>query len=300
MIDIRYHIASLVAVFLALAVGILIGSTVVGSDVLLDQQKKIITRLENEFAKMRQQMDALSSENKFIAQIAKNYEQYSQAVSPPIIRNRLANMKLALIVTGGQEIPAGLLNSLSLAGARVTSTTVMLPGIDLSNEQLKIGLCDLYQVSHDTPVDELRKMIAHSLVSMVVYGDSEEVRDYLRKNNLTSFNGQYGIPLDAVIIIGGTNDLRFYHPASLDEGIIGYLLKTKVKTFGCETSRVQYSYMVNYQKYDISTVDDIDLTPGQVALIRAIEGEAGDYGVKDTAAKFMPSLPTEYMGGGVQ
>lgn len=40
MMDIRYHIATLIAIFLALGVGILVGSTVVGSDVLNDQQKR--------------------------------------------------------------------------------------------------------------------------------------------------------------------------------------------------------------------------------------------------------------------
>ena len=47
MIDIRYHIASIVAVFLALGLGVLIGSTIVGDDLLVDQQKKLLDRLKN-------------------------------------------------------------------------------------------------------------------------------------------------------------------------------------------------------------------------------------------------------------
>ena len=49
MIDLKYHIASIVAVFLALGLGVIIGSTIVGDDLLVDQQQKLIERLEEQF-----------------------------------------------------------------------------------------------------------------------------------------------------------------------------------------------------------------------------------------------------------
>ena len=55
MIDLRYHIATIIALFLALAVGILIGSTIVGDDLLVEQQKKSIDRLEEQFLSLREQ-----------------------------------------------------------------------------------------------------------------------------------------------------------------------------------------------------------------------------------------------------
>ena len=39
MIDLKYHIASIVAVFLALGLGVIIGSTIVGDDLLVDHNK---------------------------------------------------------------------------------------------------------------------------------------------------------------------------------------------------------------------------------------------------------------------
>ena len=53
MIDIRYHVATLAAIFIALGVGILIGSTLVGGDVLVEQQKKMIAQLETQFDVLR-------------------------------------------------------------------------------------------------------------------------------------------------------------------------------------------------------------------------------------------------------
>jgi len=298
VIDIRYHVATLVAIFIALGVGILIGSTLVGGDVLIEQQKKMITQLESQFDVLRQRESEMATENRFISDLSRHYEEFSQAVSPPLIKNRLNGYRLAVIVTGGQEIPAGMVNSLSLAGARIDSTTVVLPAIKLSDSRLTIKVCDFYQLDHSTPPDELRKMVALSLAGIVVNGGDIKTKGFLQANNLVKFNGQYGGILDGVIIIGGAQDISYYYPESVDGWVIRSLQNYNQTILACETSRVKMSYMPTFQKFELSTVDNIDLTPGQISLIRALEGETGDYGIKSTAKKFMPSLPAEYLRGG--
>lgn len=297
MIDIRYHVASLVAVFLALGLGILIGSTVIGSDVLVEQQKKMITQLENQFSTLRQREEELTTQNRFVSQINHYYEQYSQAVSPPIIKDRLRGYQVAIVVTGGQEIPAGVLNSLSLAGARVISNSVFLPAINLNDQRLKLKVCDYYQLDHNTSLDDLRKHVALSVAGIVVEGKDEKTRTFLQENNLVKFNGEYGGRLQGVLLIGGAKDKVFYHPDSIDAWIIQSLQNFDQRIVACESSQVNQSFMRSYQEFDISTVDDIDLTPGLVAMVRALEGETGDYGIKETASKFMPSLPAEFLEG---
>ena len=59
IIDLRYHVFSLAAVFLALGLGIAIGSALPGTDTLLREQEKVITRLEEEFAQLRSERRAL-------------------------------------------------------------------------------------------------------------------------------------------------------------------------------------------------------------------------------------------------
>lgn len=70
-----------------------------------------------------------------------------------------------------------------------------------------------------------------------------------------------------------------------------------MKVYGVESSQTSFSYMEEYQKNNISTVDNIDLSLGQIALIYAMEGEPGNYGIKPTAKRFMPSVPVEAIGG---
>ncbi len=297
MIDIRYHVATLVAIFIALGVGILIGSTLVGGDVMIEQQKKMISQLEAQFDDLRERESQMVEENEFLRTVSRHYEEFSRTVSTPLMKNRLNGYRIAIIVTGGQEIPAGMLNSLSLAGARVDSTSVVLPGIQLNDSGLLIRVCDFYQLDHSTPPDELRKMIALSTAGIVANGGDTETRTFLEDNNLVNFDGDYGGILDEVILIGGAQDENHNYPASVDAWFIRSLQNYNKSILACEASRVPISYMTTYQEFDISTIDDIDLTPGQISLIRVIEGETGDYGVKSTAKKFMPSLPAKYLRG---
>ena len=45
-----------------------------------------------------------------------------------------------------------------------------------------------------------------------------------------------------------------------------------------------------YQGKDISSVDDLDATAGQAALIYALAGSHGAYGTKSTADSLLPNV----------
>jgi Copper transport outer membrane protein, MctB len=45
-----------------------------------------------------------------------------------------------------------------------------------------------------------------------------------------------------------------------------------------------------YQSKDISSVDDVEQTVGQAALIYALDGSHGSYGTKPTADSLLPNV----------
>ena len=61
MYNLRYHIASLVAVFLALAIGIVLGGLVVRQGVFDTQQRALVSSLQSEFNSIKKQNTALKS-----------------------------------------------------------------------------------------------------------------------------------------------------------------------------------------------------------------------------------------------
>lgn len=297
MIDLKYHITSIVAIFLALGLGVLIGSSIVGDNLLVDQQKKMIDRLEEQFYVLRDKEDKLEADNEYKNTIINNYENYSQAVLPLLVEGRLKGYKTAVVVTGDGEVPAGMASALSNSGAEVVSKVVLLSNMTLESPELRNRLIKFYNLDSKTSRDTLRHYVAVSVAAILSGIDDPGLVSFLEQNNLIKLSGNNSIPLNGVILVGGANNLNSYFAESFDQGLVSYFNEQGVKVYGVEQSQVAYSYMSVYQNNNISTVDNIDLSPGQISLILAMEGEAGNYGMKPTAKKFMPSLPVDNAGG---
>ncbi len=294
MIDIKYHIASIVAVFLALGLGVLIGSTIVGDDLLVDQQQKMIERLEEQFYGLKDREVELLADNEDKDQLISNYENYSQALLPAVVSGRLEQYKVAVIVTGDSEIPAGMINAISMAGAQVVSKTVLLSNMKLEDEEIGSRMKDYYGLSNSESKAVVRQHIADTVAQVIMNKGEEGTIAFLQQNNMIKFSGANNIPLDGIIIVGGANNFSNCFVDDFDSRLINNFLNAHEKVFGVEGVQVNYSYIGIYQEHNISTIDNIDKSPGQVSLILAMEGEAGNYGIKATAQKFMPTIPVDY------
>ncbi|MGI6412456.1 MAG: copper transporter [Syntrophomonadaceae bacterium] len=297
MIDLRYHIASLIAVFLSLGLGILIGSTIVGNDIMVDQQQKMINSLEEQFYVLREKEASLMAENEYKSKILGNYENYSQSLLPYLVEDRLMDYKVAIVVSGDNEIPAGMINALSIAGAQVVSKTIILSNLSLDDSELRTRVMEFYDMGEEATVEEMKQQIAASVAAIITNNGSPELIRFLQENGLVKFSGSNTIPVNGIILIGGSNNLANFFAQSFDTALIKHLSETGHRVFGVEHSLVTYSCMTHYQENNISTIDNIDLSPGQISLILAMDGEQGHYGIKETAQKFIPSLPVNSFKG---
>lgn len=295
MIDLRYHIVSIVAVFLALGLGILIGSSIVSDDLMVAQQQKMIDRLDDQFSTLKERENNLLAENASQSLIINNYENFSQGMLTPIVKDRLQGTNLAVVVSGDREIPANLINSLTIAGANVNTQTIVLSNINMKDAGLRDKLIKFYALESNVASDVLRKRVAVSVGMLLANQLSPEAQKFLEDNNLIKTSGIYTNPVNKVILIGGTDKLTTSFPESFDTSLIDTLMSQGKEVIGVESSLAKYSYMKTYQKYNMTTIDNIDLSLGQISLALAMIGEPGDYGTKSTATKFMPSLPVEYL-----
>lgn len=115
MISMRYHIVSLAAVFLALALGIVLGATKISSPLL--------TGLQGDNAALTSQQDELSTENQDLTNRVTSDEKFAGAVGPLAVRGTLPNVKVVVITTAGAD-PAdrdAVLSLLKRSGATVTA-----------------------------------------------------------------------------------------------------------------------------------------------------------------------------------
>jgi Copper transport outer membrane protein, MctB len=114
LIDFRYHIVSLIAVFLALALGLFLGSTTLQSTVT-DNLHKQADRVTS--ANKRLRADNSQLDNQLKAE-----RNFTQAVVPYAVSDRLTGETVAVVSTPGVDggAHASVLSTLAAAGATVT------------------------------------------------------------------------------------------------------------------------------------------------------------------------------------
>jgi hypothetical protein len=295
MIDLKYHIVSIVAIFLALGMGILIGSAIVSNDVMVVQQQKMIDSLEAQFSSLREHESTLLAEDVKKSKMINNYENFAQGTLAPIVEGRLKGRNVAVVVSGTEVIPSGLLNTLTLAGANVNSQTLVLENINMKDSKLRQKLVAYYGADANVTSDILRQKVAESMGLLVNNKADPALSKFLSENNLIKISYTNNDSVDTVILIGGSDTLGQSFPEGFDSTLIKTLLQEGKQVIGVESSNVKLSYMKSYQKFNISTVDNIDLSLGQISLVLAMAGEPGNYGTKSNATKFMPGLPVELM-----
>lgn len=145
----RYHVASLMAVFFSLILGILIGGALFPDHVLVDEQATVITELEERFRKSQASLAEVEEELE-VARMA--WAQFLDAVSKDLL-----TAKTVVLVDDGQMDISFLGTALQLAGAEVQTVQPALletaVGTDLPEE-----ITFVFSLSGDTLVAELQEL----------------------------------------------------------------------------------------------------------------------------------------------
>ena len=76
----------------------------------------------------------------------------------------------------------------------------------------------------------------------------------------------------------------------LEAGLLDGLHRSGIPVVGVERTDTDPSSVGLFGAHGLSSVDDLDLTAGQVALAYALRGSAGSFGVKSTADRLLPAL----------
>ena len=119
MIDFRYHLVSIVSIFLALAVGIVLGAGPL--------QGEIGATLEDEVAGLRDDKAQLNEQLDAAQRGLEVRDGYITAANPTVLSGRLASRSVAVVVLPGvdTDLVDATAETLGTAGARVASTTTV-------------------------------------------------------------------------------------------------------------------------------------------------------------------------------
>lgn len=283
--SVRYHTASLIAVFLALAIGILIGAEF-GGDALTETRRDLEHSLVGNLQDARSRADELSAE-------LNRSNEFGERVYPVLTRDRLIGKRLAIVALGGlpSDLTGDVEDALGPTGAKLVGVGVVREPVDLNglaSDLAKTRFADLR-----TNPDALTEL-GTGLGRQLVLGGTlpEVVRGQLFSRASGSFGG-----LDGVIVVRNQPEdmgpVQRTRANQLESALMGGMTATRIPAVGIEATTTEPSSVSFFQSNDLSSVDDVDLTAGQLAFVFAMLGAEGSFGVKGSADRLLPDLLTE-------
>jgi Copper transport outer membrane protein, MctB len=326
VIDFRYHLVSIVAVFLALAIGIVLGST--------ELQGPAYNLLNQTTGKLQSELGQVSSERDTAQQQATLGENYAQAVQPVVLHNLLAGQRLLIVTEPGA--PASVVTAISNAatqdaGATVTGQIALQSKFfdnsdttldSLNQINLAMAQADSIPLVTGTPYQQQAAQVIASEILTRSAGSTAGAQSsagasagtqqeanaqtmleaYANEGFLTT-SGQPSAPATLAVIVtpqtapsDGSADPVDQLLAPVAEELAASSSATVVAgvTADSGSSSPIAVLRASSAASKVSTVDDADFVAGQTVVIQALArqlagGSAGSYGIGTGASSVAPS-----------
>lgn len=153
MYNLRYHIASLVGVFLALSLGLLLGTVVAERGTLDDQRDSLINSLERDFAQLSESNTRLSVENDSQAEFILD-------IVPALVDGSLEGRTVAVLSNSGRSDGTSAIQDAIESGGGTPITLVMeMPSLGMADPKISAAVAPYINKDGD-PLAEVASALA--------------------------------------------------------------------------------------------------------------------------------------------
>ena len=304
MINFRYHMVSIIAVFLALAIGIVLGSTELQGTVITGLNKTSVN-LSSDLASARTQRAALQQE-------VSNDQSIMQADEARLLDGLLADQRVVLVNAPGAPSPVinGVATALRAAGATMTGQVNLQPKMfdaSANNQQFlsslaqQVGYPGAGQVN-GTGLEQAARLLGSAILtkndpassssgnssgssSDGTSGNSsgttpQDVLNIYAKAGLLSTSGQPYVPATLAIVVPPASPQAGGDAAAANQGLI--TLAQQLSTAGLGTVMAASvsgsgpgsaidALRGSAAAGQISSVDYADSVTGQIVTIQALD-----------------------------
>ena len=303
MISFRYHLVSIVAVFLAVALGVLIGTTVVNQGVIDDLNRRTNAAVESS-EQLRDEVATLQAQ-------LQAWERFGEVVRPLLIGGKLAGRRVVLVTLEGVDVTEvdGVARAVEESGGSVTAILVVTPKMALRDQVGREDLAGLLGTSAGTSPEDLAAQAAARLGARLALGPESPDRDLLQElvagryvllRGGSGLLSEVGGPGQAVVLLSGGPEEPAVSPDSFLAPLVSSLVRFGPPVVAAETSSTAYPFVPLLRgdgslDGQLATVDNADTLPGRIAVVLALRdlfqdpGSGGDYGVKDGASDLLPT-----------
>lgn len=301
MISFRYHLVSIVSVFLALALGVLVGTTVVNQGVINDLNDRVNSAVERAEETRTQVGD--------LQQQVKEWGRFATAAEPLLVEGRLTGTELVIVTQEGVDASnvEQVRRTLQDAGGRVAAELVVTRQIALAEQSSRTLLAAIMGRAETADPAGLAEEAARRLALRLTGGPASLETDFLDRFRTEGFliirGGaaleDIGSSFQAVVLLTGGTDTDVVNPAWFLQPLAVSLAESARPVVAAETTETASPFVTLIRDDgtldgDLVTVDNADQVPGRVAIVLGLRdlmaspGRGGDYGIKDGASALLP------------
>jgi len=310
VIDFRYHLVSLIAVFLAVALGIVIGTTALNAPIL--------ESLEGEVAALAEDKRELEAQTEELQARVDTGDAFAAAVAPTLVAGTLADRRVLLVATD-EEVPAETVEEVALlvgqAGGTVTGTIRLQPGYSDPATAAEVqsyvtgpGLPTGITLPETDDTGQLvGSLLARVLVRPAASGAAPDTATVstvlagLRALDVLDVESTGVTPADFALLLtagaptggdaGQRTDTLVDLALALDAAGSGAVVAGDAASAG-EAGLIGILRADPEDSAAVSTVDDVDTAAGRVSAVLALgresEGTSGAYGTGEDTQPVPP------------
>ncbi|MEX2275404.1 MAG: copper transporter [Actinomycetota bacterium] len=310
MISFRYHLVTIVAVFLALGIGVLAGTTV------LDQG--LVNRLERQTAELTTDLNDLRQIVREQDATLATMEEFSQQVFERLAPGVLVNAEAVVLTHDLVETAAVGRAQAALEGAdaQVQAVFTLQSKMALPDEGARTELAEALGAPEQTDPQALQRLALERIAGRLAQGPGQRAVNRTQEDVLTrllsagfltvegpggdrTLAGVGGEPLTLTVVVGGGRP-EAGAASELLVPLVEDLRAEGFQTAAAEPLLSEAPFVADVREVagdepPIVTVDDVDIAMGQLALVlglqRLLLGEGGNYGVEPGAIPIPPLQP---------
>ena len=305
MVDFRYHVVSIVAVFLALGIGIVFGTTAINRAILND--------LDRNVDRLTEEKRNLDTQRRDLADMTADAEAWGKAVYPNLVAGVLSGEQVVVVSAPGapRSVRDELVKQLGVAGATVTGRIRLSNALtdpsrgaeldDLVVRELPQGLTLPGEGASaaQRAMAELAYVVGIEQQGQAPPASLTRVLAALRERGFIDVDGGDVVPARNVVVLlpgAAPSASPTPSPTATDQVPVGVHLVSSLARLTPRPAVVAAAPnggSVNGTELEdvradsdlaeiVSTVDDVDLVYGHAALVLAIDqarrGGHGHYG----------------------
>jgi hypothetical protein len=277
--DLRYHVTSLAAVFIALLIGILVGVALASHGLGNSERKS----LEDDVRRAQNRADVLQSTVDALQESGTADRTFVHETYNALMTDRLKGKRVAVLFIGSVDqaaegdISAAIKDAGGRAAARVYAVQVPIDAAAIERRlAAKPSLADY------AGTDQLRRLGRQMGRAFVKGGEMpfwNALNTLILQEATPRFGGRLR-PADAVIVVRSA-DPQTGETAPFVKGLYEGVADAGVPAAGVARSKTDFTARSPFQQAQLSTVDDVDLEAGKLALAIVLSQPASraDYGV---------------------